>query len=282
MYYIAQGDFDSLKDQLQDQFEEMWSFESCGVDFIKRFINTFLSGEVREKGCEGKELSDFICDLVEIDLERWWTAWEETVKRRDTNITAEQLLQIFSRRATLENYLEILSGPIKDDPYWARLIDFEVRTRDRSGDQIGVAYFNQRFDLHLEPSKRDTETVLRIDLENQDFPGRSCMYSVRGCTLVGRQRSFDPANSMVEVRAEGNRIVVADAKEEVMISREQMTIQLLTPSVAIVKNVSGKNAFTVSPDLVLPIQRSAIVEIPFSVKLPGRKLRCYHSSDVNR
>ena len=54
MYYIAQGDFDSLKDQLQDQFEEMWSFESCGVDFIKRFINTFLSGEVREKGCEGK------------------------------------------------------------------------------------------------------------------------------------------------------------------------------------------------------------------------------------
>lgn len=269
MHYFAENNFDSLL----EQFEDMWSFEASGADSVWRFVNSFA----REKICEVEELHDLTAELVQIDIERWWMHWEKLVAELSFETPPEQLLRLFSKRATVENYLGILPGPPKNTEFWARLIETETSARDRWGDQIGVTYFNKRFGLEMQTAQANGQVVLRCDLENQNQTPPHCQLRLplRGSTLIGRQRSYDPSALMVQENEEGNRIVVA-SRQDVTISREQLTVQLLCPNLAIVQNVSQVNAIVISPHRILPIQERTVVELPFAVKLHGRKLRCYH------
>lgn len=266
MHFFAENDLDSLL----EKFEELWSYEACGTNSIRRFVNTF----VRDNLYEAEELADLTAELVQIDIERWWMHWEKLAGELSFETPPEHLLELFSQRATLENYLSILPGPPKDNDYWARLVETEVSARDRWGDQIGVTYFNKRFGLNMQSAQANGQIVLRCDLENQSPPHSKLRLPLRGSTLIGRQRSYDPSALMVQENEEGNRIVVA-SKQDVTISREQLTVQLLCPGLAIVQNVSQVNAIIISPHRVLPIQECTVVELPFAVKLHGRKLRCY-------
>jgi hypothetical protein len=261
-------------DSLFEQFEKLWTLEACGAESIKRLLNTFALKNEGEISYDSAELKDLIGNLVEIDIERWWMKWETLITKRSPDTTAEEFLQLFAQRATLENYLSVLPALPKDDGFWTRLIESEISVRDRLGDQIGAAYFNTRFSMQKVLPKPIHPVVLRCELDGESPNTNSPVFPVRGCTLVGRQRSYDSTPRLVAENGDGNRIVIA-AHDEREISREQLTIQLLCPGVAIVRNVSQKAKFAVSPNHVLDVQESSIVELPFTVKLHGRKLRIY-------
>jgi hypothetical protein len=260
-------------DAFEELFENRWNPNTFGADSVL----SFLQETVHPDDASGENYNCLISSLVQIDIGRWWMHWEKKANSAVQLATAaEDLLEQFSQRATLEKYLQLLPA-IEDNEFWRELIEFEVTTRHQWGDQIGACYFNSRFGTQFNDPKRTPEIVLRCDLAEASVGHASPKFPLRGCTLIGRQRSFDACTSLVEHKIDGNRIVIA-ARDELEISREQLTIQLLCPSVAVVQNTSQKNAILLSPNRLLNCQERAVVKLPFTVQLYGRKLRCYQET----
>ncbi len=264
---------------LCDRFESIWNFETSGAASIRQFLETCAGGLLPDSD----ELSRLVSELVQIDIERWWMSWQQKVESSVAQATPAEILELFNQRATLENYLELLPHAPSNTAFWQKLAECEVNARDRWGDKISGAYFKHRFGVTLLAglgertlsSYPSNPKIFAIrDGVHRASENSASRLPVCGLTLFGRQQPFDAADWMVQELAHGNRIVIA-GREESTISREQLSLQLLTPDFAILTNLSKVNPFIILPNRILATGQSVFVRFPTAVKLTGRTICCY-------
>ncbi len=259
-------------DELLDRFEFQWEFELSGAEGIRAFISA-IGIDLPEKPLpsETPQLISFISDLVEIDMDRWWMYWNKSLQKLvKENTSAAEICKLFSRHASLEKYLGLLPAYSDAREVWQNLIDFEIQTRARSGDQIGTCYLSNRLDI--ERSVFDVPSNVELCLDRRDRHREPMfLFPLRGCTLVGRQRSFDDSPCFFQELPEVNRIVIA-GRAEAEVSREQLTVQLLSPEYAVISNVSQTNPIAIGSVRRLAPTESTVVPLPVSISVANRIL----------
>lgn len=215
-----------------------------------------------------------LAELIQVDIELAWSHWstnaEELVRH---SITPDDLLELWKQLPWFQLYAVLFRNPDDMMPYWARLANAEANCRDRFGDAIGSQYYQHNFEVETVNLVRRPRRLLRCDFErNEEYS--QVLYPLRGRSEIGRQRSRDKEPYFCENLPNGNRIVVA-SRNESEVSREQLTLQLMTPTVAIITNQSQVNSIRLSPDNVLRPGAKACAIFPFTVQIPGRRLSCY-------
>ncbi len=251
---------------LSDEYRSHWSISTAGVAGVAEFIGT--SRHLRQIDPPS------LVRVIQADLEKSWSHWatsaEELAKQ---SVSSDMLIEEWKRLPRFQNYAALFSGPEALRPFWAQLANCEAVCRDRWGDAIGSPFYEYYFEVTTQGYPRRQRRYLRCEFEhNEEFS--QVLFPLRGRNEIGRQRTKDTEPYFCETNADGNRIVVANRYES-EVSREQMTIQLLTPNVAIVFNRSGVNSIRLATDAVLTPGANACTLFPFTVQIPGRKLCCY-------
>jgi hypothetical protein len=82
---------------------------------------------------------------------------------------------------------------------------------------------------------------------------------------------WDTSDSFCEELADGNRIIVAN-KYDTYVSREQLAVQILNSTHAIVTNLSSGNSILIANVGNVQPNQSVVIKFDFVVRLPNRRL----------
>lgn len=251
-------------DSICEKFELHWSEQQAGPSGLCQFMDS--NNIKRPYDC------GLLVALATVDIERNWLHWDKYLNDHSDAESLERLLVRFRSLPTLQLYMDVFDPACKKDAAWTDLILSEAISRAHWGDAIGPAYYlhcfgteipanasipRHRLRIHCIGSMNDHEPMLEVPL--------------RGLVRIGRQRSKDQSGIGWEELPEGNRVIVAD-KFERTISREQLTIQILSPQLAVIHNCSSTRTMGGLSDSALESGQSRLVSFPFIIKLPGRKL----------
>lgn len=252
-------------DQLCAVYERYRTADRSGPKSVIQFL--------QEQGHGGNPAPSLISNLVQIDVELNWMAWEkrlpELVENQDLDTVREQFLRI----PRLDDYLEIpaLKVVSQDQKSLEAMARCEMESRNYWGDAIGPVFYHAKYGLNLPPDPDHSPNFVLCYLDGSSIGKEVCKFEFRGKTIIGRQRSTDVRQLFCEESPHGNRIVIASHSER-KISREQLLVELLNKRYAIVSNLSAINPVVTVGLGVLSPQRSEILQIPFGLRLPDRRL----------
>lgn len=266
-------------DELQEEFEQAWTRDACGIDRIKQFLSS------RCNDCEhgsqaGQEL---LQALVEIDLERWWMDWGQLVTEIDEAHEPNGAIRLQQRLATrplLSDYLALFAQPVDPHERLWTLAMLERQARNCYGDQVGRTHYWNQWKLRLPPAGSqlpDQGIYLQCQFDTEPTHQRKEIHRLRGLSVLGRQRSHETAESHSDCLSERKRIVIAK-RHETMISREHLTIQVVATQHVIITNISRVNAVSCGQGPVLVPQESRLLKLPLTLLLPGRQMFLYSAS----
>jgi len=212
----------------------------------------------------------FLADLITIDIERSWMAWNRWLPTRHTDANPDQVMMVFDFLPTMEAYIELLGDVSPKAGYWNDIAESEYAARHEWGDSIGVEHYRRKFGLELRCDMAKSTHHVRIGwrsrhegvADTQSFP-------LRGRLTIGRRRSCDPIDQRLFEFLDGQRLVVAERTEN-NISREQLWVQLLNPKLAAICN-TGNSPMEFSKNL-LPSNKKTLAEFPFTIEIDGKKL----------
>jgi len=255
-------------DAFSEQFEEHRAQGNSGPESIKQFLQSV--------GVCAANCSPLLCELIQIDAQYSWMAWEKLLSRNFDQLNVKDVLDQFEKLPRFESYLPLVIDSADASQILPALAEREAKDRDEWGDAIGCVYFALKHGLQIPANRQHAPNLLRCDLDGSTHGHSSAGFRLRGRTLVGRQRSTDNEESFCEQLMDGNRIVVAN-RFEAKISREQLAVQLLTPAHAAITNLSAINPVVLAAGDVIAPGESMLVKFPFVVRLPGRRLLFYKS-----
>ena len=252
--------------ELCDEFRSRWTVATSGVAGVAQFIGKFGSRVDLDRR--------ILVSLIQVDLEKSWSHWSTLVDGLvQRSPTVDMLLDQWKQLPRFQNYAALFSGPEELCHFWAQLADHEAVCRDRWGDAIGAPFYQHYFEVHTSGFARRQRRHLRCEFEhNEDYS--QVLFPLRGRNEIGRQRTKDSDSYFFEANPDGNRIVVANRYES-EVSREQLSLQLLTPTFAVIINRSTVNSIRLSPEIVLKPGAKATASFPFTIQIPGRRLCCY-------
>lgn len=251
-------------DNICERFELHWDLENSGPVYLCQFMES--------NGLQRPYDRRLLIALITVDIERNWLSWDEYVNRQSNTEVLGSLLERFHALPTLQRYKQALEITSTNDPDWLDLILSEAIARAHWGDAIGPAYFRHHFDTDVPDNACCPRHRLRVySVCSMDSLEPTIEVPLRGLVRIGRQRSTDCLGVGWEELPEGNRVIVAD-KFERTISREQLTVQILNPQLAVIHNCSSSPTMGGLSDSALESGQSRLVSFPFIVKLPGRKL----------
>ena len=216
---------------------------------------------------------ELLSELIQIDIDRTWMGWNKAVPKLAEEASASEILDAFQRLPRLELYFDQCLTDLPPTQF-GELANREFRARNSWGDAIGPAHYEHEFGLVVSANRHQEPCLIRCDLDGSSHFRMSEAFPLRGRTILGRQRSRDTKSYMLEELSAGNRIVIA-GRAESKISREQLAVQALTPSYALVSNLSSVNPVVMSSGCLVETNTSEIAEFPFSIRLPGRRLHFY-------
>lgn len=249
-----------------EEYRRRWQHSASGPAGVA----DFLGG----KDCLTDIDRQVLLWVIQVDIEESWSRWstvaEEQARRA---VAADSLLEQWKQLPWFQNYAVLFSGPEEVALYWAQLANIEATCRDRWGDAIGTQFYQTYSQVDTVGLVRRPRRLLRCEFENNEEYSQ-ILFPLRGRNEIGRQRSRDAEAYFCESLPNGNRIVVANRFES-EVSREQMTLQLLTPAVAVIINQSSVNSIRLSPDILLPPAAKMCAVFPFTVQIPGRRLCCF-------
>lgn len=255
-------------DRFTEQYEAIRLEEAGGPELIARFLKSV--------GLTTATCSRLISELIQVDIEIAWMAWEKQLPGLATTLDVAAVQGHFDQICRFENYSSLIDGATLG-PLWCEVAQSELIARDTCGDSIGPPYYALQHGLQLSSYRYHEPIMARCEMDGSSHRPHQSEFMLRGRTLFGRQRSSDSKDSFVEQLAHGNRIVIAN-RMEAQISREQLSVQLLTPSHAIVTNLCHTNPVVLAPNSMIEPSASRFAEFPFVVRLPGRRLYFYRSS----
>ena len=243
----------------------------------------------------------FVADAIATSIGLMMASWEKFVSDFSSKLPAEQLLNLLANRPKLERFLEALNLPqtfIQQNPSLARS---EMEERVLRGEGCSATEYSMRFGVQLRnPHFRIAAVVTDV----ADLALSKCQpIPIYGRVMVGRQRKHNaepPPVSFVE-GTEYHRLIIAQMDQSGQCSREQLTIAPLSPNYVFLKNHSSVIPSEivipkVVPDFVfgsadslpeacpppevrrLMGEETAVVRIPFSLKLPRKILRFTHNN----
>lgn len=259
-------DLSHYGNELCEEFRNGWSLATSGVAGVAEFIGKSGSlADIDRRTLVG---------VIQVDVEKSWSNWstqvEEFVRQ---SMAPDELIDQWKQLPRFQNYAALFSGPEELCHFWAQLANHEATCRDRWGDAIGQPFYQHYFEVQVSSFARRQRRHLRCEFEhNEDYS--QVLFPLRGRNEIGRQRTKDAEPYFFEANPDGNRIVVANRYES-EVSREQLTLQLLTPNAAVIINRSSVNSIRLSPDLVLKPGAKAASLFPFTIQIPGRRLCCY-------
>ena len=256
---------ESQIEDLCEQFDTVWCADSAGLNGILSFL--------RERDFHCPVDQQTAVNLIEIDLERIWMAWDKKLDRIGLHADAAGLVRALRLIPSFSSYEGLFHDCAEFERSKLDLAVCESICRDQWGDAIGNHYYHEIYDLMIPPNSSVEPRVLRCDFEGHRQK-TSPIFPLRGQNLIGRQRSYDASECFFEETSSGNRIVVAGFSDAT-ISRDQFAIQVLSRSLAVVNNRSEINSLRVASYAELGLNQSIVVRYPFSIRLPGRKLYCY-------
>lgn len=261
-------DLSRQPDDLCEQYRSRWTVAASGVANVAGFITSTTTSSLAETD------RGFVVRVIQVDLEQSWSHWsnfaEEQVRQ---SISPDLLVEQWKQLPRFQNYAELFNGPEEMCRYWAQLANIEAVCRDRWGDAIGTHFYQHYFEVATNGLARRQRRHVRCEFDhNEDFS--QVLFPLRGRNEIGRQRSRDTEPYFYECNPDGNRIVVANRYES-EVSREQLTLQVLTPNVAVIINRSGVNSIRLAANTVLSPGTKACAIFPFTIQIPGRKLCCY-------
>lgn len=247
-------------------FEANWTPETSGPAGIAVALLPL--------GSRAESHYELLVELILFDMQAAWSDWAtRALASVHAGEPADRLLDRWKAVPRFQNYAVLFRGPEDVGPYWNRMASQECVCRDRWGDAVGSLYYKHYFQAQTQDFLRRVRRHMRCQFEdNSEYS--QVLYPLRGTNEIGRQRSGDVEAYFCESRPEGNRIVIA-SRAEAEISRHQLSLQLMTPAVAVVVNRSRINCVRLSTDVQLEPGQLASVEFPFTIQLPGRRLSCY-------
>ncbi len=244
-------------------YRSQWNAASSGVLGVSEFIKQYGSLDLEARA-----------RLIQVDLEECWSHWAETAEKRvGQSVPVDELIDAWKQLPRFQNYAVLFADEEEFCRYLPQLAECEAICRDQWGDGVGSPYYEHYFKIKTTGLARRQRRHLRCEFErNEDYS--QVLFPMRGRNEIGRQRRKDSEPYFCEVNPDGNRLVVANRYESV-VSREQLTVQMLTPTAAIIFNRSGVNSVRIGTDIILPPGAKTCVLFPFTIQIPGRRLFCY-------
>lgn len=256
---------DSAIDQLSEAYEEYRTPDRMGPLSILQFL--------QEQGNVADPSPRLISDLIQIDIQLNWMAWEKRLPEIVESSNPADLRNRFLQIPRLENYLDVppWSGCWRNRRAFEAIARCEMESRNSWGDAIGPSYYAAKHGLRLPPDPHHSPNVVFCYFDGSSDGKEVFKFEFRGRTIIGRQRSVDLKQLFCDELPDGNRIVIA-GRLELKISREQLLIELLSKRYAIVTNLSSINPLVTVGSGVLGPQCSEVLRIPFGLRLPNRRL----------
>lgn len=251
-------------DQIIEDFERGWNPESSGSAHVFTFVTRL--------GCDPSERCDLVTDLIQIDIERAWQWWCKMTMSWFNGRSAREVKEQFLRLPRLEAYVQHFPFLRHDQELLSHTCRFESEVRATFGDAIGPMHYQEQFGVVVPPF--EGPTVRRIAFIRRNAPRTKSdpMIVLYGYTVMGRQRSNESCSYSIEPRAAGGRVVIADRNEN-RISREHLAIQLVSPHLAVIENLSKVNAMPlISAAILLEPQESISLKFPITIQLPSDQI----------
>ncbi len=244
-------------DTLIDRFEEESEDKAIvGPADVERFLEA-LDEDVPSD-------PTFIFELSKIALELSWMRWPERLNCFAEKLSPEDVFQKLRNLPTAQDFFPLFTNDVR-----ARvdaLAESEFRLRSTYGDCIPAEHYAATYSTTIcTPMTRNLRRV------TSDFRSASLNATLHGLCLFGRQRSTDPDDLQVEKRPEGRRIIIAPRREN-RVSRNQMSLQLLSPDFAILQNTSTTNKLALEHREMLDLGEKRLVRFPFVITLPHQRL----------
>ena len=206
--------------------------------------------------------SELLFELCRSAIEISWMRWPARLSQSISNAGVEEILERFNNLPRASDFFSLFTEEAFAEK--AELTACEFQSRSAFGDHIPAEqYAGEYADIRSTPPLGDPRLVT-----GGSFHLRS---NLHGFCTFGRQRSSDPDERVYEKKTWGRRIIVAPRSEN-RVSRNQMTLQLLSPDFAILHNVSQTNDLFVSPDIRIALGEKKIMKFPFEINLPHQTL----------
>ena len=252
------------QDRLIESFQQRWRAESAGADVVAEFVRL---NELR-----APTHAETIVELIEMDIELAWHCWARFVEREGVSRTPEQLREKMGALPTLSDYASLLDELGCGDRARGEIARYEYEVREAFGDAIPAAHYLESFGIQLRIPSETSNRYVRPEGRGGSNRLRTAKLPLRGRSILGRQRSQDPSDLQMEGNSEGMRIIVAH-RSETRVSREHVAVQLLTPSAAIVENLSGRNAVLLADGKALQPNEMLLQLFPFTLQFPHQRFR---------
>ena len=248
-------------DDPSKDFDANWDLSASGPEGITSFLNNL--------GFTNSFPSDLLRELVQIDIERNWMAWDDRLANLIDTQAPGELVQQLQSIPTLQNYQSLFSSAQEFNSSLEVLATVEIQCRHRFGDDVGPIHYLHYLSTVVQTPRTGKSVNAGCLIERKSIEYQ-VVFPVRGCTIFGRHNKHARNALAFEELPDGNRITIA-GHQETEISRQHVQLQLLNPKFGVVRNLSSSGPFRCS-GRVLAIEQAAIVKFPAIIKLPGRVL----------
>lgn len=256
-------------DRLCESYEEFRSPTNNGPKSIENFLSRLHHGSEREQANDPSLLSE----LIQIDMQLNWMQWERNlgtlVEQSQATIIRQQMAAI-PRLPDYTCLIDQESNPRFMDAIIATA-HCEMEARDRWGDAVGPIFYKAKYAIDLSPNSRHEHVSMTCRKKGAGLQSEFPTFTIRGITSIGRRRSHDAEEFSQTELAEGNRIDIAHRSDD-LISREQLTVELLSPKYTIVTNRSALNPVLVANAADLAPGQTTILAFNYILKLPRLRL----------
>jgi hypothetical protein len=251
-------------DLLCEEYEEFRSVGNVGPESIRCFLDRTHPHAAQD--------TTLLKELTQIDIQLNWMSWDKSLSAISEASSSTRLLELFMQIPRLRDYIQAFSSLAENGTGCILpLARCELEARSRWGDAIGCAYYLENYGILLEADFPGIPKLVKCMFDGSSI-GRSIpCFVLRGRTVLGRQRSRDASDSFCEELIDGNRIVIAN-KHDTSVSREQLAVQILNSTHAIVTNLSAGNSILIANAGMVQPKQSTVVRFDFVVRLPNRRL----------
>lgn len=251
-------------DLLCEEYEEFRNIDNVGPESIRRFFERTHSQAAHDMV--------LLKELIQIDIQLNWMSWDKSLSAVSEASPSIRLLELFMQIPRLRDYIQAFPSLAENGTgSILPLARCELEARSRWGDAIGCAYYLENYGLLLDAEFPGTPKLVKCMLDGSSIGRCIPCFVLRGRTVLGRQRSRDASDSFCEELVDGNRIVIAN-KHDTSVSREQLAVQILNSTHAIVTNLSAGNSILIANMGMVQPHQSIVVRFDFVVRLPNRRL----------